>query len=211
MIRLFARPMPFALLLIFASFIPVMMAAVRVLQIPAGWLPEDSLRLSAAPAAHWLHALAGVWFGLLGPVQFVRALRLRFGRLHRVAGRVFVLAGIVMGLSGLGLLMRVESIATPLLDIARAVFSAALIAVLLLGLRAGRTGQRGAHRAWMIRAYALGMGGATVALVMLPLYLITGEALSGLPSDLVFLAWWVIMIALGEWVIRMVSIREFRI
>lgn len=124
MIRLFVRPMPLVLLLAFATFIPVMMAGVRVVQIPAGWVPEDSLRLMVAPLLLWLHAFAGLMFGVLGPLQFARALRARFGALHRLAGRVFVLAGLVMALTGLGLLLQVESIATRLLDVARALFSA---------------------------------------------------------------------------------------
>jgi hypothetical protein len=136
MIRLFARPMPLVLLLAFGTFIAVMMAGDRVVQIPAGWMPEDSLRLSVAPLSLWALALAGVLVGVLGPVQFARALRARFGALHRLAGRVFVGAGLGMGLSGLVPLLRVESIATALLEIARAVFSAGLIVALVLGIAA---------------------------------------------------------------------------
>jgi uncharacterized membrane protein len=201
MIRLFVRPMPLVLLLAFATFIPVMMAGVRVVQIPAGWVPEDSLRLMVAPLLLWLHAFAGLMFGVLGPLQFARALRARFGALHRLAGRVFVLAGLVMALSGLGLLLQVESIATRLLDVARALFSAGLIVALVLGVRAAIARDRAAHRAWMIRAYAVGMGGATIGLVFLPIYLLTGEPITGLSSDFVFVAWWLVTIALGEWVI----------
>jgi uncharacterized membrane protein len=208
MIRLIARPMPLVLLLAFATFIPVMMAGVRVVQIPAGLLPPDSLRLGAAPLSHWLHSLAGVLFGLLGPLQFARALRARFGALHRLAGRVFVAAGLLMALSGLSLLLQVDSIATPLLDIARATFSAALIAALVLGILAARARDRAAHRAWMIRAYAIGMGGATVALVMFPIYLATGEPVTGLMSDLVFGGWWLVAIAIGEWIIRLAQQQE---
>jgi len=202
MIRLFARPMPLLLLLMFATFIPIMMAAVRVVQIPLGALPPDSLRLTVAPLAHALHALAGVVFGLLGPVQFARALRLRFGVLHRLLGRIFVAAGLVMSASGLALLIQVHSTATPLLDTARAAFSAALIVTLVLGVRAARARNSADHRGWMIRAYAIGMGGATVALVMFPLYLIRGAPVTGLMSDLVFVGWWLVTIILGEWVLH---------
>jgi uncharacterized membrane protein len=198
MVRLLARPMPLVLLLAFATLIPVAVAATRVVQLPAGWLPEDSLRLGVAPVALWAHALAGVLFGLLGPLQFARALRARFGALHRWSGRIFVLAGATLALSGLGLLLRVDSIATPLLDIARAGFSAALLLALSLGLRAAVTRDRAAHRAWMIRAYALGMGGATVGLVFFPLYLLKGAPITGLLSDSVFVGWWLITLALAE-------------
>lgn len=202
MIRLFARPLPLALLLGFCTFIPVVVAGLRVVQVPANLLPEDSLRLAVAPLSLFLHALAGTLFGLLGPLQFVRALARRFGVLHRLSGRAFVLAGVVMALSGLGLLLRVESTATHWLDAARAIFGLALLATLALGLRAAMDRRIEAHRAWMIRAYAVGMGGATVGLVMLPIYLLTGAPVTGLAADLVFIGWWLVTIILAEWVIR---------
>ena len=202
MIRTFTRAIPLALALAFCSFIPVMMAAVSVVQIPLGALPDDSLRLAAVPVTFFLHALAGVFFGVLGPLQFVRALRLRFGALHRLAGRVFVLAGAGLALSGLGLLLQVDSITTGLLDTARGVFGLALIAALALGVAAARARDMLSHRAWMIRAYVIGMGQGTVALVMFPIYLITGVPPTGLATDTVVVCMWLLNIALGEWVVR---------
>ncbi|MFN4154650.1 MAG: DUF2306 domain-containing protein [Paracoccaceae bacterium] len=208
MIRLFARPLPLVLALAFGIFIPVMMAGVRLVQILLSALPDDSLRLAAAPVALFLHALAGILFGVLGPVQFARALRQRFGALHRLSGRVFVAAGLALALSGLALLVQIESQATAVLDNARAGFSAALIVA--LGVAVSAAGRRDmiAHRAWMIRAYAIGMGGATVALVMFPIYLIKGAPLTGLASDLVFVGWWLVTLAIGEWVILRLGRRQ---
>jgi hypothetical protein len=40
----------------------------------------------------------------------------------------------------------------------------------------------------MIRAYAIGMGAATIALIMFPIYVITGAPLEGYLSDLAFVA-----------------------
>lgn len=202
MIRTLSRPIPLVLALAFCTFIPVMMAAVRVAQIPLGALPEDSLRLASVPVALFIHSLAGVLFGVLGPLQFVRALRLRFGTLHRLAGRVFVLAGAALALSGLVLLLQVESITTGLLDAARGVFGLSLMAALVRGVEAARAHDMLGHRAWMIRAYSIGMGTGIVALVMFPIYLITGEPITGLASDIVVVGMWLLNIALGEWVVR---------
>ena len=206
MIRTFARPIPLVLALAFCTFIPVMTAAVLVVQIPLGALPEDSLRLTSAPVAYFLHSLAGVLFGVLGPLQFVRALRLRFGTLHRLAGRVFVLAGVGLALSGLALLLQVESMATGLLDAARGVFGLALISALVLGVAAARTHDMLRHRTWMIRAYAIGMGQGTVALVIFPIYLITGEPPMGLATDIVVVGMWLLNISLGEWIVRRLAL-----
>ena len=95
MIRFFSRPIPLVLLLAFCTFIPILVAAVSAVQIPLGALPEDSLRLMIVAVAFFLHALSGVLFGVLGPMQFVFVMRRRFGALHRVTGRIFVLAGLL--------------------------------------------------------------------------------------------------------------------
>jgi uncharacterized membrane protein len=197
-----SRPLPLALALSFCTFIPVMLAAVSAVQIPLGALPEDSLRLASVPVSFFVHSLAGVLFGVLGPLQFVRALRRRFGALHRLAGRVFVLAGAALALSGLGLLLQVESLNTGLLDAARGLFGLALLAALVQGVLAARAHDMPGHRAWMIRAYAIGMGTGPVALFMFPVYLITGKPLMGLASDLAVVGVWLLTIALGEWVAR---------
>ena len=206
MIRIFTRPIPLALALAFCTLIPVLTAAVSVVQIPLGALPEDSQRLAAVPVTFFLHSLAGVLFGVLGPLQFVRALRLRFGTLHRLAGRVFVLAGVGLALSGLALLLQAQSITTGLLDSARGVFGLALIVALVLGVAAARAHNLLSHRAWMIRAYAIGMGQGTVALVMFPIYLITGVPPTGLATDIVVVGMWLLNIALGEWVVRRLAL-----
>ncbi len=198
----FGRPVPLALALAVCAFVPVLTAAVSVVQIPLGALPEDSQRLAAVPVTFFLHALAGVLFGVLGPVQFVRALRLRFGALHALAGRIFVLAGAGLALSGLGLLLQVQSTASGLLDVARATFGAALWVALLRGLLAARQRDLRAHRAWMIRAYALGMGTGTAALFLFPAYLIGGDAVLGLVADMVVVTAWLLNIGLAEWVVR---------
>ena len=205
MICVFSRPIPLVLLLAFCTFIPILVAAVSVVQIPLGALPEDSLRLAAESVTFFLHALAGVLFGVLGPMQFVLALRRRFGVLHRVTGRFFALAGLMLALSGLRLLFQVESRSTELLDVARGAFSLALILALALGVMAARARDLKKHRAWMIRAYVIGMGAGTIALVMFPIYLVTGAPMTGLASDIVFVSWWLANIALGEWIIRQLA------
>ena len=110
-----------------------------------------------------------------------------------------------MALSGLTLLLQVESLATGLLDAARGVFGLMLMAALVRGVAAARAHDMPRHRAWMIRAYVIGMGTGTVALIMFPIYLVTGEPPVGLASDMVVVGMWLINIALGEWVIRRIA------
>jgi uncharacterized membrane protein len=202
MFRLFQRPIPLALALTFGTAIPVLTALVLVVQIPSGTYPEDSARLAVAPIAWFAHVLAGAAFGITGPLQFIRALGHRFGALHRLSGRIFVVSGAVLGLSGLSLLAQVMSQRTPLVDIARGLFGLALLIALGLGMAAIRDRDILRHRAWMIRAYAIGMGLGAVALVFFPIYIVTGQAPTGLASDILFIASWLLTIALAEMVIR---------
>ena len=202
MFRFFSRPVPLVLALAFCTFIPILTALALVFQIPSGAYLKDSARLAVAPISLFAHVLAGVAFGITGPVQFVRALRHRFGALHRLSGRIFVLSGAILGLSGLSLLAQVTSERTPLVDIARGLFGFALLIALAMAMAAIRNRDFLRHRAWAIRAYAIGMGLGAVALVFFPIYIITGHPPNGLASDILFVASWVLTIAFAEVVIR---------
>ncbi len=205
MFRYFSRPIPLVLLLAFLTVIPVLTSLTEVFQIPTGTYPADSARLAVAPVAWFAHVLAGVAFGITGPLQFVRALRHRFGRLHRIAGRIFVVAGAALGLSGLSLLAQVTSVRTPVADIARGLFGLALLVALALAMAAIRDRDIQRHRAWMIRSYAVGMGLGVVGLVFFPIYLVTGAPPTGLGADMLFVASWMVSIFAGEVVILRLS------
>ncbi len=188
--------------LLFLTAIPTIMAAVRVVQIPAGTTPDDVAYLMTLPLPYWLHAAAGVAFGIIGPLQFGRVLAGRFGWLHKALGRVFVVAGAVLGLSGLRLLLAFHGSSTWLLDAARITGGIALLIALALALRAIQDRDVPSHRAWMIRAYAIGVGQSLIAFILFPIYLITGEPPVGLLSDLTVVISWAISIWLGEYAIR---------
>lgn len=176
--RRISGPLLAGLLLVLTA-IPIVISLVRIGQIPLDALPADAAKFTAVPLGHFFHAAGGAIFGLLGPFQFSRVMRGRFGRLHRWMGRVFVLAGLALGLTSLRLLWQFPEAGTWILAAARFAAGAALIAALGLGLRA-----------------------ATIALIMFPIFVITGAPLEGYLSDLAFVGSWVINIALGEWVIR---------
>ena len=202
MFRFFSRPAPLALALAFCTFIPIATALVLVFQIPSGTYPEDSARLAVAPVSWFAHALAGAAFGIAGPLQFVLALRGRFGLLHRTSGWIFVLSGTAIGLSGLSLLAQVTPPSTPLIDMARGLFGLALLIALAQAMAAIRDRDVRRHRAWAIRAYAIGMGSGAVALVYFPIYVVTGEAPSGLAADMGVVICWFVTIAFAEVVMR---------
>ena len=200
--RIFARPLWLAVFLLIATFIPIIAAVLTMYQIAAGQLPESSIKFAAVPGSLFFHALGGVLFGLLGPLQFAGVLKRRFGRLHKITGRVFVASGLLLGLSSLRLLAEFPDAATLVLLSARLAAGLGLTAALIWAIVAIRQNNVARHRAWMIRAYAVGMGSATISFIMLPIFLITGEPVKGYAADLLFVASWVINISIAEWVIR---------
>jgi hypothetical protein len=87
-----------------------------------------------------------------------------------------------------------------LLYLFRLAFGSAMAACLVLGFAAIRRRDVAAHRAWMVRAYAIGLAAGTQVLTEG-----FGGAIFGtgvLASDLAKGAGWVINLAVAEWVIR---------
>ena len=86
-----------------------------------------------------------------------------------------------------------------LLFVLRLAFASAMAVFLVLGFNAARRRDIPAHRAWMVRAYAIGLAAGTQAFTEG-----IGSALLGtgeVRDDLAKGAGWVINIAIAEWVI----------
>jgi hypothetical protein len=154
------------------------------------------------PWTLFMHSLGGMTFGLLGPIQFSGAVKKRFGKFHRISGRIFVVAGMFLGLSAVRLLIEFPDASTWVLVTARAIGGFGMITALTLALLAIINRDIARHRNWMIRAYAIGMGSATIAFIQLPIFLIRGKALEGYLADSLFVLSWVINLTIAELVIR---------
>jgi hypothetical protein len=202
MIRFFQRPKTLALLLFIATAIPIISGPIRMFQILSDQLPADAIRFNAVPWGLFFHSLGGTMFGIIGPIQFSGAIKKRFGKFHRISGRIFVVAGFFLGLSAIRLLIEFPNASTWVLVTARAVAGLGLMATLTLALLAIFNGDVMRHRNWMIRAYAIGMGAATIAFIQLPIFLIRGKALEGYLADFAFVLSWVINLTIAELVIR---------
>lgn len=200
-----ARPMVVPLALFLATLLPIVLALVQVVQIPLGALPEDSQRLTATPLLHFMHVLGGATFAILGPVQFGRALLPRFGRLHRILGRIFVATGAMISLSSLGLLSHFPDTYSVAISGGRLVFGIGLGIALFMAMRAIFARDIVRHRNWMIRAYAIGIGATAVTMVFFPIYLITGEPPQGLVADIAFLGAWTACVVFAEILVRRIG------
>ncbi len=72
-----------------------------------------------------------------------------------------------------------------------------MIGYILLGLVAVLKKRIVQHRAWMIRAYALGQGAGTQVLITIPWLLTVGEP-TGLTRDILMTVAWVLNIIVAE-------------
>lgn len=202
MTRWLTKPLVVPAALYFGTLLTIVIALVQAVQIPLGALPPDSLRLSTAPIWHFMHVLGGATFGILGPIQFSRVLMRKYGLLHRVLGRVFVVAGAMISLSSLSLLWHFPDTYSVPMNSGRLLFGIALGVALVVSMHAVAKRDFTRHRNWMIRAYAIGMGATAVTMVFFPIYAITGNAPSGVVADTIFLGSWAVCIAFAEGLIR---------
>jgi len=125
--------------------------------------------------APWLvvHVGAAATALLTAPVQFVPAIRARFRRVHRWVGRVYAVSCVIGGAAGAILAFGAST--GPISTAGFATLAVLWIAVTALAWRHARRRDFVAHRAWMLRSFAL-----TFAAVTLRLYL---PLLTILPVD----------------------------
>lgn len=194
--------MPAALLAL--CLVPLLAGVLRAVQLAGG--PEVAVpdaRFSADPLPVALHVVAATVFGFLGALQFLPGRRALRPRWHRLAGRVVVPAGLVVAVSGVWMVAGYPYAANggPGLSTLRLVVATALAVFLVLGVVAILRGDVRAHRAWMIRAYALALGAGTQVLTLgLPAVLLgpPGPTANALLHGL----GWGINLAVAEWAIR---------
>jgi uncharacterized membrane protein len=197
-----ARSWPAPAALVALSVIPLTAGSLRLLQLAGGpaLRPADD-RFTGLPVALVVHIVGAAVLALVGAFQFVPGLRRRRAW-HRRAGRVVAAAGLAVAGSALWLTLvyRPQPGTGDLLYVLRLVFGSAMAACLVLGLTAIRRRDIAAHRAWMIRGYAIGLAAGTQVFTEG-----IGGAVFGtgeVRGDLARGAGWVINLLVAEWAIR---------
>ena len=194
---------PVAAALVVLSFIPLSAGTLRLVQLAGGpdLMPADD-RFAGFPAALVVHIVGSACFALLGIGQLLTRFRRRLPIWHRRAGRVLIVAGLAVVGSALWLTLGYppQPGTGPVLFAARVVVSVAMGAFLVLGFAAVRRSDINAHRAWMVRAYALALGAGTQAFT--EGFTEAAVGVGELSGDLAKLAGWVINLAVAEWAIR---------
>lgn len=155
-------------------------------------------REGALRSALIAHGAVGALALALGPFQFVESLRRLRPRWHRVNGYIYLTCILVSGGTGLWL-----AFYTPGgLPATSGFFILAVLWLITgaLALRAALKRDFSAHRAWMMRSYALTFGAVT-----LRIYLGLGVPVAGIPFEQVYgmAAWasWTINLIFIEWLL----------
>jgi uncharacterized membrane protein len=200
--------------LIVLSAIPVGAGAFRLVRLAVGEaVTADNARFLAAPLPVVVHIIGASLFCVLGAFQFLPSLRQGRRGWHRIAGRLLVPCGLAAALSGLWMSVFYELPASDdqsvelfqlsfgILQLVRLFVGTGMVVSLLLGVAAIRTRSFTSHRAWMMRAYALGMGAGTQALLNVPWLLLWGNP-EGSVRVLLMVLGWAINLAIVEWSIR---------
>jgi uncharacterized membrane protein len=177
--------------------------------VVAGTVPDDDLaeKYVAHPWLAYGHIVPGMVYLLGAPFQLSRTFRSRHYTLHRRLGRVLLGCALVSGVLSvvLGIVFAwgrgAETSAT-------VVFGSWFVVTLLLAFRAIRDGRVAQHRRWMVRAFAVGLGVATIRIwvgiftgiqigllgmgdATMPLRATFGVAFwLGLSMHVVFAEWW---------------------
>lgn len=197
--------------LFFLALIPLIPGFLRLSEMmgaPA-LLPVDAYSQSIkVPVA--VHIVSAIVFYMLGALQFSPGIRRTRPAFHRWTGRLIVPFGLAVAGSAL-----VITLGYPhregeheLLPVFQALAGGGMLLSLLLGVYFILQRNIMAHRAWMIRAYALGLGAATQTITIAPFMIFAPP--DALSRALLMGAGWAINLAIAEWIIRNTPKRQSR-
>jgi len=190
--------------LLLLGMLPIVAGAFRLSQLSgmSDAMPVNP-RFTPMPLPVVLHIVSATVFATLGPLQFVAGVRRRWPVWHRVAGRLLVACGLLVGLTGLWMTVfyAPPDNSGPLLYASRIVFGSAMVVSIVVGLAAILRRDVQSHRLWMSRGYAIGLGAATQMLVLMVAEIVAGP-LNELTHDSMMALSWVINLAVAAWAMR---------
>jgi uncharacterized membrane protein len=137
-----------------------------------------------------VHIVPGLFFMVLGPLQFSAMIRARHLRWHRFSGRVFVVCGLLIGVSAVVMSLGMPAIGGVNQAAATTLFATFFLFALGKAFWHIRRHEIVAHREWMIRAFAVGLAVATIRPII-GVFFATNR-LSGLtPHEFFGIAFWI--------------------
>jgi uncharacterized membrane protein len=142
------------------------------------------------PLLTLVHIVPGMILMVLGPLQFSSTIRARHPRWHRASGRVFVVNGLIVGITALVMSFGMPAIGGLNQAVATTLFGTFFLCSLCKAFWHIRRGEISLHREWMIRAFAIGLAVATIRPII-GVFFATSR-LSGLsPHEFFGIAFWI--------------------
>ena len=131
---------------------------------PSVYFPEQSETYQSHQTSLLLHVVSGMTAIILGPFQFIQGLRTRFLTLHKVTGRVYVVA-CVTG-AGAGMVMATRAFGGFPSSAGFGMLAALWLTTVVLAVTRVRQGNIERHREWMIRSYALTLAAFSFRMIL---------------------------------------------
>jgi uncharacterized membrane protein len=142
------------------------------------------------PILTLIHIVPGVLFMVLGPMQFNATIRARHLRWHRLSGRLFVICGMVIGISALGMSFWMPAIGGVNQAAATILFGSFFLFALCRAFWHIRRREIALHREWMIRAFSIGLAVATIRPIV-GMFFATSRFSGLTPHDFFGIAFWI--------------------
>ena len=176
------------------SFVPAFGGLIRVLELAGGpQIAPENPRALLTPLPIILHILSSFLFCIVGAVQFLPSIRRQRPTAHRVIGRMIAVAGCMSALTGLWMThfyVFPEALQGAVLYWVRVVLGTAMIGLIIWAVIAIRSRNVFQHGASMVRAYAIGQGASTQAVLGIAWIIAVGsEAIGPLRDGLMIFAW----------------------
>lgn len=112
----------------------------------------------SATAGIGLHFVAGSIILILGCIQLIEPLRLKYPTVHRWLGRLYVLSALLAAVGGLTFIMVKGTIGGFIMDIGFAGYGVLMFVSAIATIYYARKQEFDQHRAWAIRLFALAIG-----------------------------------------------------
>ena len=124
-------------------------------EVLPGLYEKDSV---ATTSGIGLHFATGGIILLLGSIQLINVVRVRFPALHRWIGRIYIVSSLLTAVGGLTFILLKGTIGGIMMDIGFALYGVLMFLAAIETYRHAVAKRLEKHRAWALRLYALAIG-----------------------------------------------------
>lgn len=210
------REWTFIAVVLIYSAVPSLGGLLRVAELlgAGATLPENP-RATALPGPIGVHVLSSFVYCLLGALQFLPTVRRKHLALHRKTGAVVVVAGCLSALTGLWM-THYYAFPTELQGVAlywvRMVLGFSMVGLIVWAIHAARSRNILGHGAHMLRAYAIGQGASTQAVLGIGWLVVAGTEATGVSREVLMVGSWALNLLIVELLIsRRLHVRDWAV